>query len=99
MLTRAWVKDALERALKTAAESLIATLALGTGLLDVDWVTSLSIAGLATVLSLLSSLASAGVGQVGTASLLSLRPRVLCAYTYAVPASPAHAADPAASTP
>lgn len=70
LLGPAWIRDALERALKTAAQSLIATLALGTGLLGVDWVASLSVAGLATVLSVLSSIASAGVGQVGTASLL-----------------------------
>jgi Putative lactococcus lactis phage r1t holin len=71
MLTMAFWRDAGERAAKTAAQSLVATLALGTGLLDVDWVASVSVAGLATVLSVLSSIASVGVGQPGTASLLS----------------------------
>lgn len=52
----AWLAYGGERAVKTFAQAALA--AIGTdaiGLLDVDWVTILSVAGLATVLSLLTS--------------------------------------------
>lgn len=52
-------KAATERAVKTFAQSLSAVgLAGATGLLDVDWGNALSIAGLATLLSYLTSLGS-----------------------------------------
>jgi hypothetical protein len=70
--TRGFWFDTAERCTKTAAQSLIATLALGTGLLDVDWTASVSVAALATVLSLLTSVASAGVGDPRTASLVTV---------------------------
>lgn len=49
-----------ERALKTFAQSLAASLAVGTGLLDVDWLGALGIAGTATLLSVLTSIANPG---------------------------------------
>jgi hypothetical protein len=53
-----------ERSVKTAAQTLAATLATGaTGLLDVDWASALSVAGLAAVLSVVTSVASAPVGD------------------------------------
>ncbi len=60
-----------ERALRTFAQSLVAVLgAAQIGLLDVDWVTTLSTAGMATVLSLLTSVGAAGVGVQGDPSAL-----------------------------
>lgn len=62
-------KATAERAVKSFAQSLLAILSAGSlGLLDVDWVTSLSTAGMATVLSLLSSIASSRVGPAGDPS-------------------------------
>jgi hypothetical protein len=62
-------KATAERAVKSFAQSLLAILSASSlGLLDVDWVTCLSTAGMATVLSLLSSIASSRVGPVGDPS-------------------------------
>lgn len=68
-----WV-SAAERAVKTFAQSLLATLVVFTGVLDVDWVNSLSAAGLATVLSVLSSIGSAKVGPDGSPSVVGEPP-------------------------
>ena len=66
-----WV-DAAERAGKTAAQTLLALWAGdGVNLLHVDWPTSLGLAGTAAVLSVLTSVASAGIGDAGTPSLVS----------------------------
>lgn len=62
-------KATAERAVKSFAQSLLAILSASSlGLLEVDWVTCLSTAGMATVLSLLSSIASSRVGPVGDPS-------------------------------
>lgn len=58
----------LERAIKTFAQSAAALLAGdGLGILDIDWVTVLSVAALATVVSVLTSVASAPIGAPGPA--------------------------------
>lgn len=59
-----WTKQfwlgAAERAIKTVAQSLVAVLGVaGTGLLTVDWVAVLSVAGAAGLASLLTSIGSA----------------------------------------
>lgn len=71
MFTKTFWKDTVERAVKTFAQSLVASLAVGTGLLDVDWVNALSIAGLATVISVLTSVGSGYVGD-DSASAINL---------------------------
>ena len=66
MFTVSFWKAAGERAVKTAAQSLIAVLAVGqTNVLTVDWVQAFAVAATATLLSLLSSIASAGIGNTG----------------------------------
>lgn len=66
-------KDTAERALKTAAQVFATVLiAAGTGLLDTDWKAALSAAGMAAVLSVLTSLGSGVVNPDGTASVVSL---------------------------
>lgn len=60
-----WV-DAAERSIKTFAQSCVAVLTANVvGLLDVDYIALLSVAGLAAVVSLLTSIAS---GTTGTDS-------------------------------
>lgn len=57
--TRAFWEGTAERAIKTFAQALLGVLMGGaSGLLDVDWVAALSVAGLATVGSVLTSLAT-----------------------------------------
>jgi len=58
MFTKAFWAGTFERALKTFAQSLVAALSVGTGLLHVDWTTALDVAAGATVLSVLTSLAT-----------------------------------------
>ena len=65
------LKDIAERAVKTFAQSLVAVgLAGATDLLSVDWVNALSIAGLATLVSILTSIASSKIGD-STASVVN----------------------------
>lgn len=70
MFTRTFLKDITERAIKTFAQALGAVLvANGTGILDADWTASLSTAGMAALLSVLTSVGSGYVGD-DTASLV-----------------------------
>lgn len=72
MGTRAFWADVAERAVKTAAQCLLALWAGdGVSLLHLDWPTSLGLAGTAAALSVLTSIASAGIGDPGTASLVA----------------------------
>ena len=58
--TVAFWKGAGERSFKTFAQSLVAIIGVGTlGLLDVDWPAALSVAALAAVVSLLTSIGNA----------------------------------------
>ena len=61
MFTTAFWKASFERAVKTFAQSLVAVgLVEAGGLLDVGWKGALSAAGLAAVISVLTSVGSAG---------------------------------------
>lgn len=70
MFTKRFAFDLLERAVKTFAQALIAALAIGTPIYDVQWSESLGIAATAALASVLSSLASINAGTRGTASLI-----------------------------
>jgi len=72
MFTGAFFADLFERALKTAAQFTIGGLALGEGVnaFDVDWRLAAGFAITGFVLSALTSIASAGIGTRGSASLV-----------------------------
>jgi hypothetical protein len=73
--TAAFWRAALERAVKTFAQTLAALLgAGGLGLLTAPWTNALSTAGLAALLSVLTSIGSEPVGQHDSPSLLAQRP-------------------------
>lgn len=75
MLTSQFWQLSLERAIKTFAQSLVAILsASGIGLLTVGWGPALSTAGAAALLSVLTSLTSAPVGEPNSPSLLPASP-------------------------
>lgn len=63
-------RDAAERAIKTAAQTLLASFGIGVSVLSVNWQACLSITATATVLSVLSSIGSEDFGVFGTASLV-----------------------------
>lgn len=70
MWTADFWKAVTERAVKTFAQSLLAVVAVGqVGFNDINWLASLSIAGVATVASILSSVASYNLGAYEGPSL------------------------------
>lgn len=72
MFTRKFWVATGERAMKTFAGALVATLtAGGTDLLSVGWQQALTTAGLATVVSVLMSVGSSKVGDSSSPSLLT----------------------------
>lgn len=94
MLNKAFFLAVIERAVKTFAQSAAALLvAAGTGLLDADWLQILSVAGMAAVVSVLTS--------VGTGAVTDGSPSVGNVETVAEwPVyNPQHAADVADDTP
>jgi len=70
MFTALFLKATAERALKTFAQTAVALFVAGAGLLSVDWLAVLSVAGLATVASVLTSIGSGFVGDA-TPSLVA----------------------------
>lgn len=75
MLTKKFWLDTTERAVKTAAQTvlalwLVADLALNAW--TIDWTNTAGVALAAAAASVLSSVASAGSGELGTASLAKL---------------------------
>lgn len=64
MFNRHYMKQLVERAVKTFAQALAAILvASGAGLLDADWTGALSAAGMAALISALTSLGSGYIGD------------------------------------
>lgn len=71
MFTATFWKSAVERAIKTVAQALIAVLAATTfDWFTADWQAIAGTAATAGVLSLLSSIASAGIADKGSTSLV-----------------------------
>ena len=66
MWNKQFALAAAERALKTFAQSLVAVFAAGSvTLLDVDWTQALAVSGTAAIVSVLTSIASAKIGNYG----------------------------------
>ncbi|MGW4240899.1 holin [Nocardia sp. NPDC004722] len=57
VFTREGLLDSGKRAVKTFAQSLAGSLVVFTGVLDADWTASVSAAGLAALISLLTNVA------------------------------------------
>ena len=75
LLTGSFWLDTLERAIKTAAQTLLGL--IGTNVVDVtslDWQEVGIAVGFTTALSVLTSIVSSGIGEPGTASVLNPAP-------------------------
>lgn len=70
MRSSAFWFDAGERAVKTAAQALIALFVAGVTIVSIDWREALAVAATAALISVLTSIASSGVGDHDTASLV-----------------------------
>jgi hypothetical protein len=71
MFTVKFWKDVAERAIRTAAQALLALWATDvSGVLEVDWVQAGSVAALAALTSVLMSIVATGVGDKGTPSFV-----------------------------
>jgi hypothetical protein len=71
MFTKLFALTALERAIRTAAQSLLALWATDiSGVLEVDWMQAASVAALAALTSILMSIVATGVADKGTASFV-----------------------------
>lgn len=70
-MSKTFLLDLLERAAKTFAQALVAILGAGAAdLISVPWLGALSAAGMAALLSVLTSVASSQWGDQKTASLV-----------------------------
>lgn len=67
MITRGFWAATAERAARTAAQTAIATIGTTAAIHQVDWVMVGSVTALATVLSVLTSVAACGTGNPGPA--------------------------------
>jgi hypothetical protein len=69
MFTITFWKDAAERAIRTAAQAVLALWATDVaGVLEVDWVQAGSVAALAALTSILMSIVATGVGDKDSAA-------------------------------
>lgn len=72
-LSKAWAIGAADRAIKSFVTTLLVLLgggAVGLNLVHVDWLNALEVSGSTVVLSVLTSVASAFLGETGTTSAL-----------------------------
>lgn len=71
VFTAAFWLAAGERAVKTFAQALVALFAADVTVLSIDWAQAFAIAGTAALVSVLTSMASAGFGPTGSPSLVA----------------------------
>jgi hypothetical protein len=68
MFNTLWLKSALVRAIKTAAQTAVALIGTGAiGVLEVDWLQILSASALAAIVSMLTSVA--GLPEAGNVTI------------------------------
>jgi len=67
-----FIKDMLERAIKTAAQSALAVIGASHFISEIDWLKCLSAIAFATLLSVLTSVSSFRFGDKGTASAVKI---------------------------
>ena len=75
MFTKTFLIDALERAIKTFAQTIVALVlvvapTMGEELLEVNWIPVLGVAFIAAVILILTSIASSLTGNKNSASLI-----------------------------
>ena len=70
MWTRIFWIDAADRAARTFAQALLATITIGDAVYSVDWHAGLGIAVTATIASVLTSIATSKVGASGTPAVV-----------------------------
>lgn len=75
MWTKRFWAQALERCIKTFAQTLLATLGAAAALESVDWTLALTGAGLAALLSVLTSVGSLVASPAGSPSLVDVDTR------------------------
>lgn len=63
-------RDAVERAVKTAAQTVVGLLVAGVTVLNIDWGQAAAVTGTAALASILTSLISTGVGDHESPSLV-----------------------------
>ena len=74
MRSRQFWEDTAERAIKTFAQALLGVFVAGVTIMSVDWVDTLAIGATAALVSVLTSIASAGVRNPQSASLVAPKP-------------------------
>ncbi len=75
LLTGTFWLDTLERAIKTAAQTLLALVGVNvTDVASLNWQEMAITTAVSTGLSVLTSIVSSGIGEPGTASLLNPAP-------------------------
>ena len=70
MWTRIFWIDAADRAARTFAQALLATITIGDAVYSVDWQAGLGIAVTAAIASILTSIATSKVGAAGTPAVV-----------------------------
>lgn len=68
MFSKQFAKDALERAVKTFCQALLALFTVGVSITNIDWEQALAVAATAALVSILTSIASTGFGSSDNAS-------------------------------
>lgn len=68
--TKRYMLDIVERAIATFAEIMLGFLGAGLGFGDINWGMAFSVAGVATIASILKSIAARDIGDSDTASLV-----------------------------
>lgn len=74
MRSRQFYQDLAERAVKTFAQALLGVFVAGVTIMSVDWVDALAIGATAALISVLTSVASAGARDPESASLVAPKP-------------------------